>query len=99
MKLTITTLSDEIFTLEVSDDMELENFKALCEFECGVPAREIAILWNGRPLHDDKMKLKEYGLSDGEMVLLQRIQGQAPVASPPAAQPTAGAPGETRDIL
>ena len=74
MKLTVTTLSDEIFTLEVSDDMELENFKAMCEFECGVPTSEIALLWNGRPLHDDKMKLKEYGLADGEMVLLQRIQ-------------------------
>lgn len=75
MKLTITTLSDDIFTLEVSNDMELENVKALCEFECGIPAGEISLLWNGRPLHDDKKKLKEYGVVDGDILLMQRIQG------------------------
>lgn len=76
MKITVTTLGDEIFTLDVSEDMELENFKALCEFESGIPAREIAILWNGRPLPDDKRKLQDYGVKDGEVLLLQRMQGQ-----------------------
>ena len=75
MKLMLTTLSDELFNIEVADDIELLNFKALCEFECGIPATQIAILWNGRPLHDDKLKLKDYGIVDGEMLLIQRIQG------------------------
>ena len=73
MKLTITTLTDDIFNLEVSDDMELENFKAMCEFESGIPSSQIALLWNGRPLQDDKKKLIEYGIRDGEMLLLQRM--------------------------
>ena len=63
-----------MFTLEVGEDMELENFKALCEFESGVPAREITIVWNGRPLQDDKKKLKDFGIKDGEVLLLQRLQ-------------------------
>ena len=71
----LTTLSDELFNIEVADDIDLLNFKALCEFECGIPATQIAILWNGRPLHDDKLKLKDYGIGDGEMLLIQRIQG------------------------
>ena len=75
MHLTITTLNDEIFNLEVSDDMELENLKALCEFECGIPANEIQLLWNGRPLVDVKKKLSAYGISNGDILLLQRIQG------------------------
>jgi len=54
MRLTVTTLADEIFTFEVSDDMELDSFRALCEIETGISAREIVIFWNGRPLHDDK---------------------------------------------
>ncbi len=76
MKITVTTLTDNIFTLEVSEDMEIENFKALCEFECGIPASEIVVAWNGRPLQDDKKKLKEYGIKDGEMLLIQRIRAQ-----------------------
>ena len=54
MRLTITTLTDEIFTFEVSDDMDLENFRALCEVETGISATEIVVFWNGRPLHEDK---------------------------------------------
>jgi len=56
MRLTITTLTDEIFSFEVSDDMDLENFRALCEIETSITAREIVVFWNGRPLHDDKRK-------------------------------------------
>ena len=54
MRLTVTTLADEIFTFEVSDDMELDSFRALCEIETGISAREIVVFWNGRPLHDDR---------------------------------------------
>lgn len=75
MQITVTTLSDQIFTLDVSEDLELENFKALCEFEIGIPASEIAIVSNGRPLHDDKRTLKQYEIKNGDMVLLQHIRG------------------------
>ena len=77
MLLTVTTLSDEIFTLEVGEDLDLASFKGLCELEVGVPAQQIAILWNGRPLQDDRRTLKQYGINDGDMLLLQQIQGQA----------------------
>lgn len=80
MHITVTTLSDQIFSLDVSEDLELENFKALCEYEIGISAAEIAILWNGRPLHDDKRTLTSYGIKNGDMLLLQHMRGpsQAP---------------------
>ena len=76
MQLTITTLSDQLFNIEVSEDLELENFKALCQIETGVPASEMSIVWNGRPLHDDKLTLKQYGIHHGDMVLIQHLRGQ-----------------------
>ena len=82
MKVTVTTLSDEIFTIEVSDDIELENFKALCEFECGIPSAEISLALNGRPLQDDKKQLNEYGVKDGEVLLLQRLRASQPSTGP-----------------
>ena len=71
MKVTIATLSDTVFTLEVASDMEVEhfkafwflaveigigyiswsqveNFKALCEVESGIPAAEMVLLFNGQ---------------------------------------------------
>lgn len=54
MKITVTTMTDYIFVLDVSEDLELENFKAFCEVESGFPSSEIAIAFNGRPLTDDK---------------------------------------------
>lgn len=73
MKVTVTTLTDYIFVLDVSEDLELENFKAFCEVESGFPATEIAIAFNGRPLLDNKKSLKEYGIKDGDVVILQHM--------------------------
>lgn len=73
MKVTVTTLTDYIFVLDVSEDLELENFKAFCEVESGFPATEIAIAFNGMPLMDNKKSLKEHGIKDGDVVILQHM--------------------------
>jgi len=73
MKVTVATLTDYIFVLDVSDDLELENFKAFCEVESGFPASEIVIAFNGRPLLDNKKSLKEHGIKDGDAVILQHM--------------------------
>lgn len=39
MKLTIAAPADLTFTLEVPDDLELENLKAFCELESGLPGK------------------------------------------------------------
>uniref|UniRef100_A0A146M4P9 Protein DDI1 2 n=1 Tax=Lygus hesperus TaxID=30085 RepID=A0A146M4P9_LYGHE len=76
MKVTVTTLSDEIFVLDVSEDLELENFKAFCEIESGVSARDILIVHEGKPLLDGGLSMKSHGVKDGDVVILQHIQSQ-----------------------
>lgn len=74
MKVTVTTLSDDsVFVLDVSEELELENFKAFCEIESGVPAHEIVIAFNGLPLMDDKKSLRDHGIRDGDAVILQHM--------------------------
>lgn len=84
MKITITTLTDFIFTLEVSEDLELENFKVFCEVESGFPAAETVVSFNGVILSDEKKSLKDYGIVDGDVVVLQHmlqgLRGSAPAA-------------------
>lgn len=71
MKITVATLSDVIFTLDVANDLELENFKAFCEVESGIAATELILLFNGQKLIDNKKSLKDYGIADGDCLILQ----------------------------
>ncbi len=77
MKVTVTTLNDDIFNLDVSEDLELENFKAFCEIESGIPSSEILINHNGKPLIENGLSLKAHGICDGDVVILQRIYGSS----------------------
>lgn len=73
MKLTVTTLSGELYMLDVGAEMELEGLKALCEFESGVPAREMVLMHEGRPLLDDKRTLRAHAIKEGDVLLIQHI--------------------------
>lgn len=70
MKLTVTTSDDNIFTIDVASDMELENFMALCEVESGVPMAQILLTHDGRPLDDTSKAIAAYGINDGDVLLL-----------------------------
>ena len=77
MKITVTTVTDYIFELDVSDELELENFKAFCEVESGFASAEIVILHCGQPLTDNKKSLRDYGVKDGDVVILQHSSQHA----------------------
>lgn len=72
MKVTATLEGEQILNLDVSDDLELENFKALLEFESGVQSSQIVIFHNGVALRDDKKTLNGYGIKDGDVLLMRR---------------------------
>ena len=73
MKVTIT-FEDNFFPLEVSEDLELENLKALLEFETGVPSVDIGVFYNGVSLKELKKPLKEFGVKDGEILVMIKRQ-------------------------
>lgn len=78
MRVSITTLDDDIHTLEISPELELENFKVLCEIETRIPVQEIVVMHEGRPLLDDKKGLNSYGIKEGDVLLVQRIVASRP---------------------
>lgn len=77
MKVTVTTLNDEIFVLDVSEDLELENFKAFCEIESGFLATDITLTFNGKPMMNDKKSLRELGVHDGDVIVMLRMVQRA----------------------
>ncbi|XP_030041705.1 protein DDI1 homolog 2 isoform X2 [Microcaecilia unicolor] len=76
-------LSEITFSLEVDADFELQNFRALCELECGIPAAESQIIYAEVPLTDSHRSLASYGLKDGDVVILrQKENADAGLAAP-----------------
>uniref|UniRef100_A0A670ZV78 Ubiquitin-like domain-containing protein n=1 Tax=Pseudonaja textilis TaxID=8673 RepID=A0A670ZV78_PSETE len=75
--------SELTFSLQVDADFELQNFRALCALESGVPASESQIIFAEQPLTDNHRSLASYGLKDGDVVILQQVEnGQAQSQAP-----------------
>lgn len=71
MKLNVT-FGDYSFSLEVSDELELENFKAFCEIETGIQANELKVFYNNTALNDNKKSMSAYGVGDGDIIRLEK---------------------------
>ncbi|XP_073512190.1 protein DDI1 homolog 2 isoform X2 [Phyllobates terribilis] len=87
-------LSEITFSLDVDQDFELENFRALCELESGIPAAECLIIYAEQPLTDNQRSLSSYGLKDGDVVVLR--QKDAAESRSTAPRPAAAFPGLPR---
>uniref|UniRef100_A0A915JXS1 UBA domain-containing protein n=1 Tax=Romanomermis culicivorax TaxID=13658 RepID=A0A915JXS1_ROMCU len=76
MQLLVTTADDAVFNLDVSDEMNLEDFLALCRHESVFLQRfstsELSILFNGCTFHNMKQTLREIGLKSGDLLLVTR---------------------------
>ncbi|XP_037725037.1 protein DDI1 homolog 2 [Drosophila subpulchrella] len=72
MKITVTTSDDKVFCLDVAQDLELENLKALCAMEIGADVAHIVVIFNGRELSSDKQTLQQCGVGDGDFIMLER---------------------------
>ncbi|XP_069730995.1 protein DDI1 homolog 2 isoform X1 [Phaenicophaeus curvirostris] len=70
--------SELTFSLQVDADFELQNFRALCELESGIPAAESQIVYAERPLTDNNRSLASYGLKDGDVVILRQKEAVEP---------------------
>uniref|UniRef100_A0A1A8G7V7 DNA-damage inducible protein 2 n=1 Tax=Nothobranchius korthausae TaxID=1143690 RepID=A0A1A8G7V7_9TELE len=72
------------FALEVSPELELRDFVALCELESGIPAGEIQITYVEQPLKDPTRALGTYGVKDGDVVVLRQAERRPPPQTQPA---------------
>uniref|UniRef100_A0A3B3RDQ6 DNA-damage inducible protein 2 n=1 Tax=Paramormyrops kingsleyae TaxID=1676925 RepID=A0A3B3RDQ6_9TELE len=70
--------SEITFSLDVSPELELRDFIALCELESGIPAAEIQISYAEQPLQDPTRALGAYGLKDGDVVVLRQAERRPP---------------------
>ncbi|XP_042363093.1 protein DDI1 homolog 2 [Plectropomus leopardus] len=70
------------FALDVSPELELRDFVALCELESGIPAGEIQITYVEQLLKDPSRALGNYGVKDGDVVVLRQADRRPPPTQP-----------------
>ncbi|XP_070815164.1 protein DDI1 homolog 2 isoform X1 [Chaetodon trifascialis] len=70
------------FALDVSPELELRDFVALCELESGIPAGEIQITYVEQHLKDPTRALGTYGVKDGDVVVLRQADRRPPPTQP-----------------
>ncbi|XP_068568301.1 protein DDI1 homolog 2 [Cebidichthys violaceus] len=70
------------FALDVSPELELRDFIALCELESGIPAGEIQITHVEQTLKDHTRALGTYGVKDGDVVVLRQADRRPPPTQP-----------------
>ena len=81
MLVTVTcSITDAVYSLEVSPDMELENFRVLVGVESGQMDRNDSVFFHsGKLLVGDKKSLSELGVADNDVLLFGSLpQGSHP---------------------
>ncbi|KAL3861946.1 hypothetical protein ACJMK2_007955 [Sinanodonta woodiana] len=69
IKITVITAFEEIIDLNVIKGLKLENLKALCEVKLELPPSEKCFFkWQNKILWNPKKSLKEYGITDGDIL-------------------------------
>ncbi|CAI5968815.1 unnamed protein product [Closterium sp. NIES-64] len=93
MQLTVTTADDRIVMIQVDNDEQVENVKAILEVETGIPLPQQALLFNGQLLQNHQ-RLNALGVADNDLLFLTRQQpSQQRASQGGASQPQARAPG------
>jgi hypothetical protein len=80
MKISVA-FEDNLYSLDISDDSEIEILKTLLEFESGLPPSDFAIYYNGVQMKEMKKTLKYYGVKDGEILVMTRRLARPPQRS------------------
>lgn len=81
----VTTLSDQLVTLNIDANETVENVKALLEVETGTPHAQQRLVHNGRELQNNST-LSASGVGNGDLIML--VPGEQPSSlSSPSSNP------------
>ena len=88
MKITIDdTIKDDLHTVEVENEGTVEDLKVLVEVVAGVPIDDQLLMFQNSFLEDNTSKLKHLGITNGEIIVLQKNFRPPPTMAPAGQAP------------
>lgn len=92
MKVTIKPLKGETFEVEYELETLVKDFKAQIEtLKPDMPAEGMKLIYAGKILNNDQ-PMKDYGIKEGEFLVVMIAKAKAPAPAAPAAAPAAATP-------
>ena len=85
MKVTLTSENGGVYPLDVGAELTVRDLAALAELETAIPQDEMLLVHNMAPLGDPLRPLREYGVEEGDVIVVSRLEGEAHVSDPPTA--------------
>ncbi|XP_014257273.1 protein DDI1 homolog 2-like isoform X2 [Cimex lectularius] len=105
MKVTIASPREELFVVEVSGDLTIKDFLALCEVETGYLKEQIILVHEGRRISNVHTTLNGYRIKDGDVIVLQdrtaskHASPNSPKASVSPKRTASNDPAQIRNLL
>jgi UV excision repair protein RAD23 len=106
MKLTIKTLKQITYTVEIATEALVGNLKEEIEKAHGLDSKSIKLLYNGVVL-DDKKSLSEIGIKDGHVIMMMNCKAKPQNQNQPVKEeqkqeesiPTKDLPKQTKETI
>ena len=89
MKVTIKTLKSEQIPTEVAEDITIGQFKKLLEEKNGWEADLQKLVFKAQQLNDADKKLVDYGVKEGDIIILMMQKPKPKPAEPKKEEPKA----------
>jgi DNA damage-inducible protein 1 len=75
MKVTLTSENGDVFRLEIGVDLTVQDLQALAELETAIPQDQMLLIHNMAPLADPRRPLTQYGVEEGDVIMVSRLEG------------------------
>ena len=90
MKITVTQEEGGVYPLDVSEELTLQDLKALLEMETGIEASEMLLIHNMAPMTEEFKMLADYDVQEGDIIMVTQHTGAVSLSNPP----TPGSPSD-----
>lgn len=101
MQITLTTENGDVFSLEVSHELTLEDLKALVEIETGgsINPDNMLLIHNMTPMGDLNKPLGGYDIKHGDLIMIVEQSGDVNVSNPaPLSQPSSSSQPQAQSL-
>ena len=73
MQITVTASNGGVYPLDVSEDLQIMDLKALLEMETGIITEQMLLIFKMASLNDDQATLKECNIQEGDILVVTKV--------------------------
>ena len=73
MQITVTASDGRLYPLDISEDLQVMDLKALLEMETGITTDQMILIFNMTPLDNDEATLRDCNIQEGDVLVVTKV--------------------------